>query len=50
MSDNLKTNANEAPEAKSDELNPSEQERLSPEDLEKVSGGAFEIKDWGFGG
>ena len=49
MSDDPKANANEAPEAKSDELSPAEQEKLSREDLEQISGGAFEIKDWGFG-
>ena len=33
----------------SEELSPSDQEKLSREDLEQISGGAFEIKDWGFG-
>ena len=44
-----KANAHDAPEAQSDELSPAEQEKPSREDLETISGGAFEIKDWGFG-
>ena len=41
MSDGSKTNANETPEAKTKEL--------TPEELEKVSGGGIEITDYGFG-